>query len=94
MMMVIILLMMMMIMIIGDVYNDDHDDDHDDHDSCGDIDSDDRIYDYIMTITQCDSSQSLTQICVCLYASIQHLSFSVGAPFFPRYQSMHPKNFG
>jgi len=56
MMMVIILLMMMMIMIIGDVYNDDHDADHDDHDSCGDIDSDDRIYDYIMTITQCDSS--------------------------------------
>ena len=36
--------------------DDDHDDDHDDddHDSCGDIDSDDRMYDYIMTITQCD----------------------------------------
>ena len=43
------IMMIMMMMTI-------HDDDHDDHDSCGDIDSDDRIYDYIMTITQCDSS--------------------------------------
>ena len=47
--------------------DDDDDDDDDDHDSCGDIDSDDRIYDYIMTITLLITDPNICMFCMLLF---------------------------